>query len=83
MVREALVPSSPMKALRFPLLALALSGAATASAATARTPAAPSAAAAAPHASMVLPFIDGDYAKAIAEARARKVPLFVEAWAPW
>lgn len=30
----------------------------------------------------VLPF-QGDYAKAVAQARARKVPLFVEAWAPW
>ena len=30
----------------------------------------------------VLPFQD-DYAKAVAEARARKVPLFIEAWAPW
>ena len=32
---------------------------------------------------MVLPFIDDDYAKAVAEARARKIPLFIEAWAPW
>jgi endonuclease YncB( thermonuclease family) len=30
-----------------------------------------------------LPFIDDDYAKALAEARARKLPLFIEAWAPW
>ena len=30
----------------------------------------------------VVPF-QGDYAKAVALARARKVPLFVEAWAPW
>jgi hypothetical protein len=32
---------------------------------------------------MVLPFIPDDYTKALAEARARKVPLFIEAWAPW
>ena len=32
---------------------------------------------------MVIPFIDDDYTKAVAEARARKVPLFIEAWAPW
>ncbi len=32
---------------------------------------------------MVLPFIQDDYAKARAQARARKVPLFIEAWAPW
>jgi hypothetical protein len=31
----------------------------------------------------VLPFITDDYDRAVAEARARKVPLFVEAWAPW
>lgn len=31
---------------------------------------------------MVLPFID-DYARAVAEARARNVPIFVESWAPW
>jgi hypothetical protein len=30
-----------------------------------------------------LPFIDDDYAKALAEARARNLPLFVEMWAPW
>ena len=30
-----------------------------------------------------LPWIEDDYEKAIAEARARKVPIFVEAWAPW
>ena len=31
----------------------------------------------------VVPFIENDYTRALAEARARKVPLFVEAWAPW
>ena len=31
----------------------------------------------------VLPFITDDYARALAEARARQVPLFVESWAPW
>ena len=30
-----------------------------------------------------VPFIQDDYTKAIAEARARKLPIFVEAWAPW
>jgi hypothetical protein len=30
-----------------------------------------------------LPFIDDDYGRALAEARARKLPLFIEAWAPW
>ena len=30
-----------------------------------------------------LPFIDDDYDRALAEARSRGVPLFVDAWAPW
>ena len=34
-------------------------------------------------ASASLPFVEDDYPKALAEARARKLPLFVEAWAPW
>ena len=38
---------------------------------------------AAPTHATVLPFIADDYARALAEARARHVPLFVESWAPW
>ena len=30
-----------------------------------------------------LPFIEDDYAKAVARARAKKIPIFAEAWAPW
>jgi hypothetical protein len=30
-----------------------------------------------------LPFIEDDYTRAVAEARSRGVPIFVEAWAPW
>jgi hypothetical protein len=30
----------------------------------------------------VLPWVD-DYPKAVGEARAKNVPIFVEAWAPW
>ena len=30
-----------------------------------------------------LPFIDDDYTKALAAARTKNVPIFVEAWAPW
>ena len=32
---------------------------------------------------MVLPWIADDFSRAIAEARARQVPLFIESWAPW
>ena len=46
----------------------------------ATTPSGKTAAAAAPK---VLPFIQDDYAGALAKARERKLPLFVEAWAPW
>ncbi len=30
-----------------------------------------------------LPFIADDYPGALAQALAKKVPIFVEAWAPW
>ncbi len=46
-----------------------------ASAALAETPA--------PSAAPVLPFIEDDYGKALSLAREKKVPIFVEAWAPW
>jgi hypothetical protein len=29
-----------------------------------------------------LPWVD-DYSRAVAQARAKSVPIFVEAWAPW
>jgi hypothetical protein len=32
---------------------------------------------------MVMPWIEDDYGRAISEAKARKVPIFVESWAPW
>ena len=62
-----------MNASRFILLALALTGV---------MPAAMAAAPAA-RARSVLPFVRDDYTKALAQARARKLPLFIEAWAPW
>jgi tetratricopeptide (TPR) repeat protein len=57
--------------LSFPAL-FALAAAALAQAPAAKTPAPP-----------VLPFIDDDYQKALAEAKARNIPIFAEAWAPW
>ena len=39
------------------------------------------AATSAAHAS--LPFVENDYSTAMARAKAKNVPVFVEAWAPW
>jgi hypothetical protein len=30
-----------------------------------------------------LPWINDNYPKALAEAKERKLPIFVEVWAPW
>ena len=35
------------------------------------------------HPSAGLPFIEDDYPRALADAKARHVPIFVDAWAPW
>ncbi|TQF14684.1 thiol reductase thioredoxin [Myxococcus llanfairpwllgwyngyllgogerychwyrndrobwllllantysiliogogogochensis] len=35
------------------------------------------------HAGAPLPFIEDDYARALAEAKAKGIPLFVDVWAPW
>jgi len=52
--------------------------------ATASTPRkTPSRPASKTHAREVMNFIADDYTRAVAEARARRVPLFIEAWAPW
>jgi hypothetical protein len=37
----------------------------------------------APTARAALPFVEDDYQTAIARAKTKHVPLFVEAWAPW
>jgi hypothetical protein len=37
----------------------------------------------APAAKLAVPFLEDDYSKALAQARARQVPIFIEAWAPW
>jgi hypothetical protein len=36
-----------------------------------------------PASAELLPFIEDDYPRALAEAKARQVPLFVDGWAPW
>ncbi len=32
---------------------------------------------------MTVAFADDDYPKGLGEARAKKLPIFIEAWAPW
>jgi hypothetical protein len=31
----------------------------------------------------VLPFVEDDFKKAVTQAKAKNLPIFVEAWAPW
>ena len=76
-----MIPSAPMRTTlsirrRVPVLALAAlaCGSLIGAAAPAKAPAAHQG---------VLPFIADDYAKALQTARARKLPIFVESWAPW
>lgn len=38
---------------------------------------------AAAQAKEVLPWIENDYRTAIAHAKSKDLPVFVEAWAPW
>jgi hypothetical protein len=35
------------------------------------------------YAKEVVPFIENDYAKALAQAKKKNVPIFTDAWAPW
>ena len=30
-----------------------------------------------------LPFVEDDYPKALEQAKSKRLPIFVEAWAPW
>jgi opacity protein-like surface antigen len=30
-----------------------------------------------------VPFIEDNYTKALAQAKSKNLPIFVEAWAPW
>ena len=31
----------------------------------------------------VVPFIENDFSKAVAQGKTKKQPIFVDAWAPW
>lgn len=65
------------------LLLLALSACAPRPSEEAAPPADGAAAEAAAPAGPVLPWVSDDYPGALAEARERDLPLFVESWAPW
>src|SRR5262245_52182088 len=81
--RAALLGFRPMNPrILAVLVALAFAAPMAASASTASTSTS-KAAKGNPTPAMVLPFIHDDYAKAIAEAKAKHLPVFVEAWAPW
>jgi hypothetical protein len=75
-------PSRAALAALLPALTLAALAAAPAHAAEPK-PAVAGASGKAPAKPMVLPFIEDDYEKALAEARAKRVPLVIDAWAPW
>ena len=72
-----------MAPVRETVVALLLALAGPACGGSAPAPAAPTHANAAPTIAAKLTFIEDDYARALAEARAKKVPLFVDAWATW
>lgn len=79
MTRRALLP-----ALTLALLAAGPAAAATPATVRQSHPSSLPATAAWPTAKPeVLGFIADDYARAIAEAKARRVPVFIESWAPW
>jgi thiol-disulfide isomerase/thioredoxin len=63
-----------MRFRAFLLLALATAAVAPALAASSPAPKA---------AASVLPWIDDDYARALSEAKRKKIPIFAELWAPW
>lgn len=74
---------SHTRALAVTLTLATLAPCAVAAATSATPKPAASARSAATAAQPVLPWIDDDYSKALAQARARKLPIFIESWAPW
>ena len=66
------------KHLSFMLAGTLLCGAVLAAPRPAPAPSSPAAAA-----KLALPFVANDYARALADARERHVPLFIDNWAMW
>lgn len=73
--------ASPVMTAALFVALLAIPPAGHAAPAPARAAAKTGAAKGAAHA--VLPWIEDDLTRALAEAKARKLPIFVESWAPW
>ena len=65
------------------LLALALVTPLAAQAAPAPKPRAVKAAAKAAQWKRAVPFLEDDFGRALALAKERKLPVFIEGWAPW
>jgi hypothetical protein len=68
--------SSPM---RTHVASLFVVGLLACTASRTQAPEAPAAA----HEGAPLPFVDDDYSRALSEAKAKGLPLFVDTWAPW
>jgi hypothetical protein len=75
-----------LRGMRIPLLTgtvAVLSLACASNRAAAPAPAAKAEAELAAAPAEALPFIENDYPRALAEARAKGLPIFADAWAPW
>jgi hypothetical protein len=71
-------------AMRTQLLVLVCAAAALAAPARATTSAPPkTAGSATPKWNPAVPFIEDDFGRALALAKERKLPVFIEGWAPW
>jgi hypothetical protein len=70
-------------AMKLPLLRLGIAATLLAGALAAPKPLQAAAPSPAGKPAKVLPFIEDDWSRGVAEAKARKLPLFVELWAPW
>jgi len=69
--------------LRLALLIAMLAAMPAAASATARAPRTQPAGAKAAAWHPVVPFIEDDFGRALALAKERKLPVFIEGWAPW
>jgi hypothetical protein len=78
-----MAPMRTRRVIRALLIAGALTIPLTAPAATAPSRAAATRSASRAAARPVLPWIEDDLTRGMVQAKTRKVPIFVESWAPW